>query len=69
MTALAGRLPVMLGQFLKIGDHKVRSRFGQEPDGRPFDLWGRTDLERSLAKTVDSENDPAAGPETPESGP
>ncbi|MFC4050036.1 hypothetical protein ACFOY4_10105 [Actinomadura syzygii] len=46
VTALADRLLAvgMLDQFLQIGDHRERYRFGREPEGHPADRWGWEDL-------------------------
>lgn len=41
------RLPALglFDQFLKLYDHRVRFRYGREPDGSPADPWSWDDLE------------------------
>ncbi|MEG3631947.1 hypothetical protein [Streptomyces poriticola] len=47
VTALAERLPAAghFDQFIGIGDHRERFRFGREPDGSVAAPWGWGDLE------------------------
>ncbi|MUN41682.1 hypothetical protein [Actinomadura litoris] len=47
VAALTDRLPAegLFDEFLRVADHRVRYRFGREPDGRPAHEWGWDDLE------------------------
>ncbi|MGC4992355.1 hypothetical protein [Nocardia salmonicida] len=47
VNAVINRSPAagMFDWFLQVGDHKVRYRFGREPNGDPADRWGWDDLE------------------------
>ncbi|RBQ17248.1 hypothetical protein DP939_25205 [Spongiactinospora rosea] len=47
-VALAERLPAagLFAEFLDIGDHRKRFRFGREPDKSAAPAWGWEDLER-----------------------
>ncbi|MEV7020051.1 hypothetical protein, partial [Streptomyces sp. NPDC093991] len=46
-TALADRLPAAghFDQFIEIGDHRERFRFGREPDGSVAAPWAWENLE------------------------